>query len=209
MAAPRSRSIRRPRSVPLLASAVAALAMAVLAAAALVPEPAVASRGTWAAPVAGSVTRPFVLGADRYAPGQHRGADFAAEPGAVVRAPCSGRVLVARRVGAQGRVATLGCGPWRVTLLPLAGLAVRAGGRVVAGARVGTAAGRTGQHDGLHLGVRREGGPDGYVAPLPFLGGAPAARPVVGGRPLARRGPPAPAPLPTLKAPPAALAARP
>jgi hypothetical protein len=167
------------------------------------PARAAAGHGTWTAPVPGAVTRPFLLGADPFAPGQHRGADFAAAAGATVRAPCSGRVLVARRVGAQGRVATLGCGLWRVTVLPLATLSVRAGDRVTAGARVGTAAGGTRPHDGLHLGVRRASRPDGYVDPLPFLGPAPAARPVIGGGRVPRRGPPA-APEP---APPARSAA--
>src|SRR5687768_4845019 len=61
----------------------------------------------WVAPVQGGVTRPFAVGANPFAGGQHRGADFAAAPGAAVRAACGGPVVVAGRVGASGRLVTI------------------------------------------------------------------------------------------------------
>lgn len=115
---------------------------------------------------------------DPFRAGQHRGVDFAARPGAVVRAACSGAVATAR-----ARVVTVRCGAWRVTHLPLAAIAVRAGERVRAGAplgRLGTLRG----HAGLHLGVRRAGDRLAYVDPLPLLR---ARRPPA--HPVARRGP--------------------
>src|SRR3954471_23028247 len=110
-----------------------------------------------------SPARPFVAGA-------HRGVDMRGAAGAVVRAACSGRVA-----WASGTVVTLRCGAWRVSLLPLATISVRAGSRVRAGARVGTL-GHAPGHTGLHLGVRRAGDPFGYVDPEPML----ARRPRVG-----------------------------
>src|SRR5215207_9802987 len=61
-------------------------------------------------PVEGPVAREFAYGPDLFRPGLHRGADFAASPGATVRAACTGRVA-----WAAGGVVTLRCGPWRVT----------------------------------------------------------------------------------------------
>src|SRR4051794_9612697 len=106
----------------------------------------VAPAHAWRRPVPGPVARGFAYSAaEPFAAGQHRGADFAGSPGEVVRAACSGRVAY----GGRG-VVTLRCGPWRVTHLPLATLAVGAGALVHEGARVGTLAASTG-HAGLHL----------------------------------------------------------
>jgi len=127
-----------------------------------------AAAAEWAAPVGGAVTRGFDLGPDPFEGGRHRGADFAALPGTAARAACDGRVLVAGRVGANGRVVTLRCGRWRVTHLPLADVAVRPGAVVDRGTRIGTVS-RSRQHDGIHLGVRREGARFGYADPLRFL----------------------------------------
>jgi Peptidase family M23 len=143
----------------------------------------------WVAPVAGGVARGFAVGPDPFARGQHRGADFAAAPASAVRAACGGEVVVAGRVGASGRVVTIRCGPWRVTHQPLAEVAVAAGGRVRRGAAIGTVA-PSRAHAGLHLGVRREGHPFGYVDPLPFLGAEAAPSPVVRVPPVGRRSPP-------------------
>ena len=148
----------------------------------------------WRRPLPGPVTRAFAYSpAAPFAGGQHRGADFAGSPRAVVRAACSGRVAYAGR-----GVATLRCGPWRVTHLPLATLAVHAGERVREGARLGTLA-ESAEHAGLHLGVRRAGDRFSYVDPLPLLGpeiprvGPPGVAP--------RRAPPAPVAAPR-RAPP-------
>jgi hypothetical protein len=119
------------------------------------------------APVSGDVTRGFDPGRP-FEAGRHRGVDLAAAPGALVRAACTGPVAFAGRVGSSGGVVTLRCGPWRVTHMPLATIGVRAGGAVRRGAVIGTAAASF-DHDGLHLGVRRDGTRFGYEDPLRFL----------------------------------------
>jgi hypothetical protein len=147
----------------------ALVALVVLLLALLVPAPAAAR---WVRPVAGAVTRGFDVHGSRFAAGRHRGADFAAPRGAPVRAACTGRVAVAEPIGSSGGVVTIACGPWRVSVLPLAQIAVRTGARVEAGDPVGTA-GRSLAHAGVHLGVRRAGRRFGYVDPLRFLAERP------------------------------------
>jgi peptidase M23-like protein len=163
---------------------VAALALALLLALA-VPESAAAR---WVPPVPGGLARAFDVGANPFASGQHRGVDLRAVPGAVVSAPCEGRVVVAGQVGTSGGVVTMLCDRWRVSLLPLATIAAHAGASVRRGAPVGTLA-RTQSHAGLHLGVRRNGTRFGYVDPLRFLGAAPTSAPPLGPAPRARRTP--------------------
>jgi hypothetical protein len=166
-----------------------ALVVAVLAILAIVP-PRAAAAG-WRAPAAGPVTRAFDLGPDPFAAGRHRGVDFAAAPGSPVRAACTGRVVVAADIGTSGGVVTIACGPWRVSHLPLARIAVFAGRHVSAGDRIGSAA-RSRVHAGIHLGVRRAGNPFGYVDPLRFIHpehapppAGPAGRRGRGRRPIA------------------------
>src|SRR4051794_11242432 len=142
-----------------LATALAAVVVVVVA-----PSARAAVR---ALPVPGPVVRPFTYARGApFAGGAHRGADLAAAPGARVRAACGGVVVNTRGVGA--RAVTLRCGPWRVTELPLASVAVRVGTRVRPGAVLGTLAASR-QHAGLHLGVRRAGDGFGYVDPVSFL----------------------------------------
>jgi hypothetical protein len=177
--------------------------LAVIAAVLLLAAPA---RAAWRPPVGGPVTRGFAVGPNPFAAGQHRGADFGAAPGSVVRAPCGGEVVVAGRVGASGRLVTVRCRPWRVTVMPLATVLVRRGVAVRRGARVGTLA-RSAAHAGLHLGVRRDGARFGYVDPLRFLAPSrPAPPPLVGprGRPPVDRvvaRPPVPRARPAVVAP--------
>jgi len=116
----------------------------------------------WTSPVAGEPTRLFHLGPDPFARGQHRGVDLDATPGDRVRAACRGRVLFAGRVAGEGTV-SVRCGVWRASYAPLRRIAVRAGQRIGAGARLGRAAAE------LHFGVRRDGRRFGYVDPLRFL----------------------------------------
>jgi murein DD-endopeptidase MepM/ murein hydrolase activator NlpD len=147
----------------------------------------------WIRPVRGPATRLFDLGPDRFARGQHRGVDLDATPGESVRSACGGRVAFAGRVAGSGTV-SVRCGPWRVSYAPLARIAVRAGARVAPGRRLGRVAG----DEPLHLGVRREADPFGYVDPLLFLAAAAdrAPPPVVPAR-LPRPAPrvrPAPGP---------------
>src|SRR5215212_6707735 len=99
----------------------------------------------WRAPVPGRVVRAFSYGAEVFARGWHRGADLRAAPGATVHAACGGVVVTAL----AGRVVTLRCGPWRVTHLPLARVAVRAGQHVAPGTPLGTL-GVSFAHRGLH-----------------------------------------------------------
>jgi hypothetical protein len=136
--------------------------------------------------VAGPVTRAFDYGAAPFAAGRHRGADFAARPGAPVRAACSGRVVFAGVAAANGPTVSVRCGRWRVAYLPLRALTVRRGARVARGALLGTAAG-AGRHAGLHVGVRREGSRWDYVDPLGFFG--TAGRPPFAPGPRALRRP--------------------
>ena len=159
------------------------------------------------APVGGPVTRAFDVGGNPYEGGRHRGVDLAAARGAVVRAPCRGEVIVAGPVGTSGRVVTLRCGGWRVSVMPLLRVTVHRGVIVRAGARVGTAAGSS-QHAGVHLGVRRDGTRFGYVDPLRYIR-APGSVPPVA---IGRRGPRPPrrgVPPARVAAPVAVAAARP
>jgi hypothetical protein len=164
------------------------------------------------APVGGPVTRAFDVAGNPYEGGRHRGVDLAAARGAVVRAPCRGEVIVAGRVGTSGRVVTLRCGGWRVSVMPLLRVVVHRGVIVRAGARVGTAAGSS-RHAGVHLGVRRDGTRFGYVDPLRFLRAPGSVPPVAvgrrGPRPPRRGVPPARvvAPAPVAAAAPARVAA--
>jgi hypothetical protein len=162
--------------------------LAALLAALLTLAVAAPARAAWRPPVDGPVTRGFDPGRSPYEGGRHRGVDLAASPGSAVRAPCSGRVMVAGRVGASGLLVTLLCGRWRVTQLPMATVAVHRGSVAARGAVLGTVA-RSRAHAGLHLGVRRDGTRFGYVDPLRFLRGGRPGSPA----PVGRRGPRAPA----------------
>jgi hypothetical protein len=167
---------RHPSLLRWLAEAITALVAAALAVAAVAAPAAAAA--PWRAPVDGPVTRPFRVGGDPFAPGLHRGSDFAAAPGTTVHAACGGRVVVAGRVGTNGRLVTIRCGRWRATHMPLATIAVRAGTSVRRGAELGTVA-PSADHEGLHLGARREGARFEYVDPLDLIGADPAPPPPV------------------------------
>ena len=88
------------------------------------------------APVTGVVSRDFDPGRP-FEGGRHRGVDFAAGPGAPVLAACTGPVVFAGRIGADG-IVTLHCGRWRVTHMPLATISAR--GFVKRGTPIGTVA---------------------------------------------------------------------
>jgi LPXTG-motif cell wall-anchored protein len=163
----------------------------------IAPAPAAAGWGppapvpsaAWRLPVSAPVARGFDLGADPYEGGHHRGVDLRAPAGAIVHAPCGGRVVVAGRVGSSGGVVTVRCGRWRATVLPLSTILVRRGAQVSTRTRIGLLA-RSPAHRGLHLGVRRDGVRFGYVDPLPFFAARPAAPSPLGRAPRGRPMPP-------------------
>jgi len=156
------------------------LLLALLLSAVLARDAAADERWRW--PVRGEVLTPFVLGPDRFAPGQHRGIDVAAAAGAPVRAACGGTVRFAGRVPGRGRGVTVVCGGLVATHLELGRTTVRRGAAVAAGTVVGTAAA---SH--VQLGARRLGSAHGYVDPLRLLAADPP--PPLGTVPPPRRRP--------------------
>jgi hypothetical protein len=194
---PHVRSLARVR---LLVLALLIVLIAPTPAAAAGPGTAVAAAppltgAGWRLPVSGPVARGFDLGANPYEGGHHRGVDLRAAVGSVVRAPCTGRVVVAGRVGSSGGVVTVLCGRWRATVLPLSTILVHRGKQVSTRTRVGTLA-RSLAHRGLHLGVRRDGARFGYVDPMRFFEARPTGPTPLGRAPRGRPTPPAaPAPV--------------
>jgi hypothetical protein len=132
----------------------------------------------WTWPVDGPVLRPFVLGDDPYAAGQHRGIDIAGPGGGSVRAPIGGQVSFAGTVPVGGRTITIRTDDgYSITLVHLGSIAVSRGAPVAEGDMVGTVGPSGDAEVGepyVHLGVRLTSDPNGYLDPLLFL----PARPV-------------------------------
>ena len=159
----------------------------------------------WTWPADGPVLRPFMLGDDPYAGGQHRGVDIAGPAGAPVRAPAAGIVSFAGTVPGGGRTVTVRTADgYSVTLVHLGSIAVELDEVVREGAPVGTVD-PTGDVEHLdpyvHLGIRLTSDPHGYLDPLSLLPAreatpppAPPADPVPAPSPV-------PAPVPPPKAP--------
>src|SRR5919201_3919857 len=61
----------------------------------------------WTWPTDGDVLRPFLLGANPYAGGQHRGVDVAGAAGSDVRAPAGGVVSFAGSLPTNGKTVTI------------------------------------------------------------------------------------------------------
>jgi len=165
---------------------------------------AVPTAHAWIWPAAGPVLRPFSLGPDSYAAGQHRGVDIGAELGSAVLAPAAGTVSFVGSVPRGGRAVTIQTPDgYAVTLLQLGSTSVLRGSVVAEGAvvgDVGESADAVTSAPHVHLGVRVAADPDGYVDPLGLL----PPRPVVAA--------PAPAPTPvppSTPAPPPVLAPAP
>ncbi|MDX6398536.1 MAG: hypothetical protein QOJ43_1944, partial [Gaiellaceae bacterium] len=158
--------------------------------AALVAAPA-APAWTW--PVQGPVLRPFLLGPDAYAGGQHRGVDVGAPVGASVVAPAAGLVSFVGSVPGGGRALTIQTADgYAITLLQFGAVVVARGTELAEGAVAGTVGESaddvtTAPH--VHLGVRVASEPNGYVDPLSLL-------------PHPAPAPPAGAPAPAAPAPP-------
>lgn len=140
-------------------------------------------------PVDAPIVRPFVYEGSPFAAGLHRGVDFAAAPGSVVRAPCTGEL-----VWAGSSATTLECGHRRVTLVDFDVEATL--GRVVTGEPMGRAGSSP-----LHLGVRRPADPFGYEDPERYLAQAPPPMAPVAPAPRGLRLPTRPAPAPPGAAP--------
>jgi hypothetical protein len=153
----------------------------------------------WTWPVDGPVLRPFKLGDDPYAGGQHRGIDIGAPLGASVRAPAGGTISFAGTVPTSGKSVTIRTPKgYSVTLVQLGTIGVTRGAGVAEGAVVGTI-GPSGEPETaaphVHLGVRLTPDPNGYLDPLRFLPARPAEAP---------EPEPAPAPAPEPASAPAA-----
>ena len=127
----------------------------------------------WAWPVQGPVLRPFLLGDDPYAAGQHRGIDIGAPAGTPVLAPAAGVVSFTGTVPVGGRTVSLQTEDgYSVTLVHLGSVVVRRGTAVAEGGLVGTV-GPSGVVElpvpYVYLGVRRASEPNGYLDPLLLL----------------------------------------
>ncbi len=166
-----------------------------------------ASAQAWTWPVDGKVLRPFVLGDDPYAGGQHRGIDVAGELGAEVRAPATGTVSFAGTVPKGGKTLSIRTPDgYTVTLQHLGTFAVRKGAAVNEGDLVATV-GTTGEPDWsepyVYLGIRVTAEEQGYVDPQTLLPARLAPDPVPPQLPAPTPAPPVPihphshAPAPT------------
>jgi Peptidase family M23 len=160
--------------------------------------------GAWTWPADGAVLRPFTLGPDAYAAGQHRGIDVGGEEGSPVRAPAAGTVAFAGSLPTHGRgVTILTSDGYAVTLVHLGSITVAKGDSVDEGAPVGTM-GFSGEPEhavpSVHLGIRVASQAEGYVDPIGLLPTRPAAAPAA---------PPTPAPAPAPVAAPAPPSAQP
>ncbi len=161
----------------------------------------------WLRPVDGPLVRPFAVGPDRFAAGQHRGADLGAPPGARVRAACGGRVRFAGRVPGGGRTVSVRCGALVATYQHLGRMTVSRGQRLLPGAMVGTV-GRARPTPHVHLGAR-DAATGAYVDPLTLFGRTPPAGVPIVPAPRGRPRPLGPAPPRAPQRPFAVPAARP
>ena len=164
----------------------------------------------WSWPSDGDVLRPFALGGDAYAAGQHRGVDVAGSEGSTVRAPAGGTVSFTGSLPTYGRgVTILTADGYAVTLVHLGSIGVAKGDVVSEGASIGTM-GWSGDAEhaepSVHLGVRVAAQAEGYVDPVALLPprAVPAPPPAQSPAPVAAASPaaaPGPAPPPAPPAP--------
>ena len=143
------------------------LVLALISALGLVP-----SAAAWTWPLGGDVLRPYSLGPDAYAAGQHRGVDVAGTDRESVRAPAAGTVSFTGVVPGSGRTVTIQLDGYAVSLTHLGEISVVKGATVAEGQAIGVA-GSTGDAEWptpyVHLGVRVSSAADGYVDPTTLL----------------------------------------
>ncbi len=117
-----------------------------------------APAGAWTWPADGAVLRPFALGSDPYAGGQHRGVDVAGPEGSAIRAPAAGTVTFAGSLPTHGRGVTIQTADgYAVTLVHLGTIGVEKGASVDEGSSIGTMGwSGTPEHavPSVHLGIR-------------------------------------------------------
>ena len=115
------------------------------------------SAAAWTWPLGGDVLRPYSLGPDAYAAGQHRGVDVAGSSGEPVRAPASGTVSFAGVVPTSGRTVTIQVDGYAVSLTHLGEISRDEGSDRRRGRTLG-AAGQSGAMEWpspyVHLGIR-------------------------------------------------------
>ena len=147
----------------------------------------------WTWPADGEVLRPFGMGTDPYAGGQHRGIDIAGADGSTILAPTGGTVTFAGSLPTHGRGLTIQTEDgYAVTLVHLGTLGVAKGALLAEGDLVGTmGSSGTPEHPvpSVHLGIRRSSDAEGYVDPLGLLPTRAAPTPTASPDPT-----PAPAP---------------
>ena len=146
------------------------LALALALVAALI-GPSAAAAWTW--PVGGEVLRPYSLGPDPYAAGQHRGIDIRAAEGESVLAAAEGVVSFAGTVPTHGRTVTVQTSDgYAVSITHLGSISVTKGVAVSEGGPIGTA-GASGEPEWpspyVHLGIRVGSAADAYVDPVTLL----------------------------------------
>jgi len=146
---------------------------AVTSAAVIASLAAAPSAFAWTWPAEGPVLRPFSVGSDPYAAGQHRGVDVGAELGHVVVAPAGGTVSFVGFVPGGGRAVTIATDDgYAVTLLQLGATSVERGSTLTEGTVVGVVGESSDSvtlQPHVHLGVRVAADPNGYVNPLGLL----------------------------------------
>jgi hypothetical protein len=154
----------------------------------------------WTWPAAGPVLQAFLFDpAHPYAAGQHRGVDIGGEPGATVLAPGAGTVTFAGTVPASGKSVTIATPDgYAVTVTHLGSITVGPGATVGEGDGVGTI-GPSGEPEValpyVHLGIRVDADPQGYLDPLTFLPARAATAAILVPPAVAEAPPPAPQPV--------------
>jgi len=129
---------------------------------------------------------------DPYRAGARRGITLSGQPGAKVRAVCSGVVSFVGPLPDGRRGVTLRCGGLAATELGLQQSQVSGGETVIAGQPIGS----LGPGALLSVGARLEDERNGYRDPLALLAAPPTSLPLAPLAPRGRRIPPAPRPAP-------------